>query len=158
MTEVIKKIAKKYKFGYLTDEDLEQQGYVECMEALERYDGRAPLANFLAVNLHNRLFNFRRDEYYRYNPKCSDECRCRFCKQKQDKKNLLNPLDIFEYSNNFTLNEDEPKEIADILQKIDRDLPVEFREDYLKLKNGSKLTKTRKINVIAKLKEIVYGG
>jgi RNA polymerase sigma factor (sigma-70 family) len=156
MKELVEKIAKQYTFGYLTVEDLEQEGYLECMDALERYDGRGPLINFLSVNLKNRLFNFRRDEYYRYNPRCEDECQCRFCRQKEDKKNLLNPQDLFEYSEELIMD-DNSVELTDLLNKIDRALPTSLRPDYLKLKSGAKLPKKRKDAIIQKLKDIAYG-
>lgn len=156
MSEVVETIAPKYKFGYLTDEDLKQESFIICIDALERYDGRAPLANFLSVNLKNRLHNFKRDNYFRYNPNCDADCTCRFCKQKADKKNLLNPLDIFEYADNFTLDEDESKEIQDLIDKIDIELSAEYREDYLKLKNGIKIPKKRRLKIIEQLESIIY--
>lgn len=156
MRELVEKIAKQYTFGYLTVEDLEQEGYLECMDALDRYDGRGPLINFLSVNLKNRLFNFRRDEYYRYNPRCTDDCSCRFCKQKEDKKNLLSPQDLFDYSDEL-IAEGNDQETTELLQKIDKELPVGFRPDYLKLRSGAKLSKKRKDKIIAKLRDIAYG-
>ena len=35
-----------------------------CMDALNRYDQKRPLENFLSVNLSNRLKNFIRDNHY----------------------------------------------------------------------------------------------
>ncbi len=61
---VVGRIAPKYTFyGYLVD-DLKQEAFIICMEALPRYDEARPLENFLSVHLSNRLKNFVRDNHF----------------------------------------------------------------------------------------------
>ena len=64
MDLVINRIAPRYTFyGYAVN-DIKQESYIICIEALERYDEKRPLENFLSVNLSNRLKNFIRDNYF----------------------------------------------------------------------------------------------
>ena len=64
---VVNRIAPKYTFyGYQAD-DLKQEAFIICMEALPRYDAKRPLENFLSVHLSNRLKNFVRDNHFTSN-------------------------------------------------------------------------------------------
>ena len=55
---VVNRISPKYTFhGYDLD-DIKQEAFMICMDALNRYDQKRPLENFLSVNLSNRLKNF----------------------------------------------------------------------------------------------------
>ncbi len=61
---IIGRIAPKYTFhGYDVD-DIKQEAFLICVDALDRYDPSRPLENFLSVNLSNRLKNFVRDNNY----------------------------------------------------------------------------------------------
>ena len=61
---VVNRISPKYTFhGYDVD-DIKQEAFMICMDALDRYDQKRPLENFLSVNLSNRLKNFVRDNHY----------------------------------------------------------------------------------------------
>ena len=64
MELVINRIAPRYTFYGYTVSDIKQESYIICIEALERYDEKRPLENFLSVNLSNRLKNFIRDNYF----------------------------------------------------------------------------------------------
>ena len=59
---VIEKIANRYchkfKFGYFTAEDIKQEAFIIAVDALDRYDERRPLENFLSAHVKNRLINF----------------------------------------------------------------------------------------------------
>ena len=61
---VTKRLVYKFKFGYHEIEDMKQQAAVFAIEALEKYDHKRPLENFLWVHVRNRLFNFKRDNFY----------------------------------------------------------------------------------------------
>jgi DNA-directed RNA polymerase specialized sigma24 family protein len=60
---VVNRIAPKYTFHGYDVEDIKQEAFIICMDALNRYDQKRPLENFLSVNLSNRLKNFVRDNY-----------------------------------------------------------------------------------------------
>ena len=60
---VIDKIAPRYVFSGYDIDDIKQESFIICMDALSRYDEKRPLENFLSVHLSNRLKNFIRDNF-----------------------------------------------------------------------------------------------
>ena len=90
---VCNRIAPKYTFYGYTAEDLKQEAFIICMEALNRYDEKRPLENFLSVNLSNRLKNFVRDHHFIKN-------------DNGDRVKVLNPAQL-EYEN--TIVDDDEK-------------------------------------------------
>lgn len=165
INQIAKRLAPKYKFSYVDEDDIIQECYFIGMEAISRYDGRVPLVNFLSVHINNRLKNFKRDNYYRpfKCPHC--ESTCEFCQkkmsQRETKKNLLEPIDVGEVRDE---NESRMKveqcpsesvEIDEILLLIDQCLPFEYREDYLKYKSGAKLPTARKRRIEELILEIL---
>lgn len=140
---VVNRIASKYTFhGYEVD-DIKQEAFIICMDALERYDQKRPLENFLSVHLSNRLKNFIRDNY------CT--------KDEEDKKRILKPKslsneDFVPYSE---CDHDDKIDAKQIQRLIDNKLPAEFRADYLKIINGVHVPKKRREEVLELIKEIV---
>jgi len=61
ITKVADRQAAKFRFGYYEVEDMRQEAFIIAMDALDRYDEKRPLENFLAVHVNNRLKNFKRD-------------------------------------------------------------------------------------------------
>lgn len=145
MLEVIQRIAKRlaprYKFGYHDVEDIYQQAIIFGLEALASYDSKRPLENYLSVVVANKLKTFKRDNYIRLNAS-SKHC--------ESKKNLMEPLSI----NNVDDEQESGMKIGDyvvtsivdaeMFKIIDNNIPAELRTDYLKLKHGQKILKSRK--------------
>jgi DNA-directed RNA polymerase specialized sigma24 family protein len=139
---IVDKIAPRYTFhGYEID-DIKQESFIICLDALDRYDCKRPLENFLSVHLSNRLKNFIRDNHY--------------LKDNTEKKKIKSP--------NYISDENYIKENFDIeeylinkeiLQIIDEELPSNMREDYLKMINGVSINKNKKEKIINKIKEIL---
>jgi RNA polymerase sigma factor (sigma-70 family) len=121
---VVNRIAPKYTFqGYEVD-DIKQEAFLICMDALDRYDQKRPLENFLSVHLSNRLKNFIRDNYY---VKDVDE----------NKKKILKAGSISENPNIVELvNGLNNIELEEIKKIIDKKLDPSYRADYLKILNG----------------------
>ena len=64
ITLVVDRISPRYTFhGYQLD-DIKQEAFILCMDALPRYDESRRLENFLSVHLSNRLKNFVRDNHF----------------------------------------------------------------------------------------------
>ena len=61
---VCERSAPRYTFYGYEVKDIIQEANIICIEALERYDEKRPLENFLASNLSNRLKNFVRDNHF----------------------------------------------------------------------------------------------
>ena len=68
-TPTINKIAgecKNSSFAYFTQDDIFQEVWRICLEALPKYDhSRNKLENFLRTCVSNRLRNLKRDKYFR---------------------------------------------------------------------------------------------
>ena len=161
------KLAYKFRFGYHNFDDIKQQAAIFAIEALDKYDKKRPLENFLWTHIRNRLFNYKRDNYQRpdkpcigcpfYDPnkqqsfsqctKYSDKQSCdlysSWATRNNAKKNIMDTVNIddlpvhasssCDMKNNF-----DNKEIIKIL---DEKIPSQYRELYLKMKHGSKISK-----------------
>lgn len=138
---VVNRIAPRYTFqGYEVD-DIKQEAFLICMDALDRYDQKRPLENFLSVHLSNRLKNFIRDNYY---VKDVDE----------NKKKILKASSISDNPNIVTLVSDyEGVELEEIKSIIDNKLDPSYRADYLKILNGLYVNKKRRDIIVS---EVVF--
>lgn len=168
VNNISKKLIYKFKFGYHDHEDMKQQAYIFALEGLSKYDHNRPLENFLWTHVRNRLFNYKRNNYQRPDKPCltcpfydkAYKCSINQCseyKNKNDcalysawatrndrKKNIMKPQSIENTSYDSSDTQDQAfllqnKELIDFL---DRNIvKPEYREIYLKLKNGNKITK-----------------
>lgn len=67
---IIEKIAKNRSsngsFAYYVTDDIEQEVWCLCLEALRRYNSEiGPIENYLVKHVANRLKNLKRDRYFR---------------------------------------------------------------------------------------------
>lgn len=182
---VVNRIAFKFKFPGIDLSDLKQEGRYEALKALSRYNPNLPLENFLYVHVHNRLHNFKRDNYARHDPPCiscpfydpkykKSENQCEAFVNKNDcdkwacwmvrnadKKNLMQPLDITniddEDEDNMRVDFDIPGGLdrKELFTKIDKELDVNMRSDWLKLKSGSALPKNKRVKLLNRVREIL---
>jgi DNA-directed RNA polymerase specialized sigma24 family protein len=141
---VVGRIAPKYAFhGYDVD-DIKQEAFIICMDALDRYDQKRPLENFLSVNLSNRLKNFVRDNF--------------FVGQDENKRNVLCPKQLtFESSiaEECDDNLDRKIDFNTLQSLIDEHLPSEYRADYLKILSDVYISKKRREHIIEVIKGII---
>lgn len=141
---VINRIASKYTFYGYEVEDIKQEAFIICMDALDRYDNKRPLENFLSVHLSNRLKNFIRDNY------CT--------KDEEEKKKVLKPksLSSEEYIpvSKYSFNHDATIDARQMQRIIDKYLPSAYRADYLKLINDVYVPKKRREELIELIKEL----
>ena len=142
---VCNRISPRYTFYGYTVDDIKQEAFIICMEALNRYDEERPLENFLSVNLSNRLKNFVRDHHFIKN-------------DNGDRVKVLNPAQL-EYEN--TIMGDDGKrttsyddlETKTMVEAINEYLPASIRMDYLRMINDVYITKQRRDEVL----EVVEG-
>lgn len=139
---VVDRIAPKYTFGTYGIDDIKQEAFIICMDALERYDPNRPLENFLSVHLSNRLKNFVRDNYY---TKDEEE------KKRVLKPKYLTPEDIIKYEVDYDFHV-EAKHVKRI---VDKYLPIEKRADYLKLVNDVYISKKKREELISFIRDLV---
>tara|TARA_Y100000310_G_scaffold316019_1_gene367263 strand:+ start:454 stop:990 length:537 start_codon:yes stop_codon:yes gene_type:complete len=148
---VIEKIANRYchkfKFGYFTADDIKQEVFIIASDALDRYDESRPLENFLSVHVKNRLSNFKRDNFCRQKKNGVD---MRWELRNNAKKYLMEPLDISNIRDEHEKNMREEDDIVDkiftkeVFDFIDAHLSVEFRADYLRIRDGVYVPKPRR--------------
>lgn len=140
---VVNRIAPKYTFKGYDVEDIKQEAFMICMDALDRYDTKRPLENFLSVHLSNRLKNFVRDNY--------------FVKDDEDKKKVLAPKQLShdDFIVDKSLDPDVSLDVHSIKNTIDKFLPVELRADYLKMLNDAYVPKKRKVHLIKVIQNIL---
>lgn len=140
---IVDRIAPKYSFNGYTIDDIKQEAFIICMDALDRYDPNRPLENFLSVHLSNRLKNFVRDNYFTKN-------------DDDSKKKLLSAKSII--SDDVSMEETdyiETVDVNDIKQLIDEQLPMSYRADYLKIINNVYVPKKRREEVLEYIKQLV---
>jgi hypothetical protein len=163
LDNIANRLAAKFKFGYHEIEDLKQQAKVFALEGVSRYNPETgPLENFLWTHVRNRLFNFKRDNYFRPNSPC-DACDCETCDPEEcstyknwvssttTRCNLMRPIPIYNVDMDDEQNMYYHKDVLrDIDRKVvfkllDKHIPLDLRRDYLRWKHGLAVSKPRRI-------------
>ena len=177
LDKITKKLSYTFKFGYHSAEDIKQQAAIFALEGLEKYDNKRPLENFLWTHIRNRLFNFKRDKYQRPDKPClscphhrpnqqnfcgkyfhQSECKeySSWCKRNDSKKNIMRPMVVDNLNELFKSNQvTDFLQNSEILNKIDHNLPVKYREHYLKMLHGDKVSKSAQRTVIEQISLIL---
>lgn len=178
--KISKKLIYKFKFGYHEAEDMRQQATIFALQGLKNYDHKRPLENFLWTHVRNRLFNYKRDNYQRPDKPCltcpffkknlsPDGHDCEKYENKNDcslysnwtakneaKKNIMKPLYIENNDSDLSsCNFFEHMKNKEILDKIDQNLPVKYRQIYLNILHGSKVSKKDYLSIIQIIKDIL---
>lgn len=142
---VCDRISPKYTFYGYDINDIKQEAFIICLEALNRYDGIRPLENFLSVNLSNRLKTFMRDNYFIGN---SHESRKKLAQpsQLEYEEKIIDDNEDFSY---------ESMDLKDMVNAVDKFIPASIRMDYLKMINDIYITKQRKEEIILIIRGIL---
>ena len=151
MKRVIDRIAPKYVFYGYPINDIKQESYIICIEALERYDENRPLENFLSVNLSNRLKNFIRDNFFIVSGEdIKNEAKIKVLQPAQ----LDYEYNLVDNSEKYSID-DEKIDASELSNLIDRELPSALRMDYLKLINNIYISKFSKDQIMETIDEIL---
>lgn len=152
--KIAKILAPKFCFAYYDKDDIIQEAYLIGLECLERHDPeRSALETFLWTHINNRLKSFKRDNYIRPAPKNTQEDSVAYKEWEAKyarKKNLLEPISIStvddtnEKSMNINYDFFNDLDASEVFFIIDMELPIEFREDYLRMKQGITISKPRR--------------
>lgn len=151
-------MVSKYKFGYYDIDDIKQEAFIIGWKVLPKFNGSAPLENFLSVHIRRRLLNFQRDNYYRLDIK--DDMTKR-SKNNIAKKNLIDTISIDnvqdEHEDNMFyyvefINDIECKEI---LKLIDIHLDIDLRTDYLRMRDGITIAKAKRDKIYEAIHKIL---
>ena len=177
---VVCRLAHKFIFGYHDIEDIKQQGRLYALQALKYYDNKRPLENFLWTHVRNRLFNYKRDNYMRPSCPCtlcpnhySDNNFCilyddilecvkysKWYNKNNSKKNIMSPIELSQVQgeeHNMAKDDDVLQNIIlqDMINTIDKNLPLLLRHDYLRLQSGMSIPKNRRDQIKDKIKQIL---
>tara|TARA_R110000824_G_scaffold316696_1_gene503966 strand:+ start:1524 stop:2039 length:516 start_codon:yes stop_codon:yes gene_type:complete len=151
ISKIATRLAPKFTFAFFEAEDIQQEAYLIAVEALERYDEDKPLENFLFAHINNRLKNFKRDNYYRFDQGKAE-------KIQTTKKKLLEPAVLDDSS--CVAKEDSIIDdiyIKNMKSKIDLQLPAGLRSDYLRMQAGDTLSKQKRAEIESEIKKIIGG-
>ena len=130
ITLVCNRVKNKYKVTISDSDDVFQEAFLECVRAMERYNGKHPLENFLMVNLHNRMHNFRRNMLNR-------------------ELKTIN-LEIGEEPS----YEVQPDKLKYFRGVIDAELSVDMRHDYLRMRDGVRIPRIRQRKLYEELRKL----
>lgn len=187
LNNVAKRLSSRFKFGYHDFEDIMQQAILEGWKVLSegKYNGNHPLENFLWVHIHNRLFNFKRDNYERisrpcekcpyksydrendkclkYDEDCLEDCKFyyKWIMRNVAKKNLVDTIDV---DNVDDENENRMKSYDDYTQNLDAKeidtllqdkLDPSFWGSYDRLRANARLKKPERDKLLAEIYRIL---
>lgn len=169
--KAVGRLAPAFSFGYFTPEDIRQEGYVLACEVLatEKFDPARPLDSFLFIHIRNRLSNLKRRVMRRNDPPCrkcaaGNHCRpdgpCKKYREWHDRNNAKSCLagagiESAAEDQGSVESPESQVELAEILEKIDSNLPIGMRADYLRMRAGEKLTNVRRSEIEEVLKEML---
>jgi hypothetical protein len=167
LDNITRRLASKFRFAYHSVEDMKQQAAIFALEGLKNYDSTRPLENFLWTHVRNRLFNYKRNNYQRPDNPCTNcpffdkhlqqsqnqcskfvnkldcELYAPWAKRNEAKKNIIQPNSMDNSTHlSPSTSYDSIIENKEIIKFLDANIGPEFRESYLKLKNGIKVSKS----------------
>ena len=152
INNIANRLAGKFKFGYHDLEDMKQQARLFAWEGMENYDGIRPLENFLWTHVRNRLYNFKRNNFGRPDKPC-DSCPFFDISFSNDKGYGCKAYNNHEECDLY-LDVRSAEAIEETLDKknifnlVDKSIPVQYREDWVRFVNNLKLPKIRREAVV----------
>jgi DNA-directed RNA polymerase specialized sigma subunit len=162
--KVLRQLYGKFNFDNFDSDDMYQVGYMIAIKALPAYDSTkgTTLSTFLYGVLCQRYINFIRDNSVRTNNHCKEHTSyndaCQACKRRQatqdKKRGIQKPRDLdgLDFQTSGSLDEVEIKELE---KKINSKLPKELRSDYLLMKDGIHVSKSRRDEIESFIMEII---
>ena len=149
ITRVARRFAAKYRFSSYESEDIFQEAFILGMEGLEKYDPELPLENFLAVVIPNRLKNLKRKilgrpEDLNLNRRFIISPLSMDIVQDEEESNMWDKFDFL-----------DDLQVDDIFRIIDINLQVDFRSDFLRMKQGILISKPRREKIEELIVEIL---
>lgn len=146
--KVIDRIAPKYTFGFYEVEDVKQEAFIICAEALERYDEKRPLENFISKHLSNRLKTLKRDKYFRNNHTTTlNDAKKMLMDLGKSLKDSLHPYYIEDMEEKLSTQE--------ALELVMEKLSPSMRNDFLRIANGVSIQSHKKTSLFEKIREIL---
>lgn len=182
---VVNVLANKFTFGVYDLADIKQHGRLKALEAINsgKYKEGLPIDKFIYTHVRNRYMNLKRDKYSRNEPPClkcpfrnltlasgcsefnnKNNCElfAKWDKNNSAKKSLARPGDLtvnddgeISIPSNHNVSDDAAH--AELMRLIDQKLPMNMRNDWLRLRAGVKLNKDRTNEIYETVREIIDG-
>lgn len=171
LEKAVRILAPSFVFGCYDLEDIKQQARLFGLQGLSKYDPSRPLGGFLYSHIRNRLINFRRDKLRRNDPPCAachasggcaDGTPCgryaAWLGRQNAKAGVMCPLDISRVPEDRFQREcspDQTMEATELADRIDAELPVALRADYLRMRDGVPVPHSRRQAVMEAIRGII---
>ena len=148
---VIDRIAPKYEFGFYTVDDIKQEAFLICTDAMEKYDPSLPLENFISRHLSNRLKTLIRNKYSRSSTGSENHA-----KLNEAKKNLVD-LHPCEGSREPEIQDSSLEQLSnqESVEMVLEGLSSSMRNDFYRMANGVSIPHNRKVVLVERIKEIL---
>lgn len=142
--------------GYDT-EDIRQEAIIIGINGLRVYNGSIPLDKFLLNHMRHRLRSLRKEKYTKPGCNCGE---CLKCRNNANRVKLNNAGDITtitteQESSSLGYTITDNLDYNEFIDHIDKNLPAEYREDYLKILAGSYVVSSRKNKIRKIIKDLL---
>lgn len=166
--EVVSKLSPKLVFGFHSLEDIQQEGRMIALHALEKFDASKitvenagkGLERFLRVHVNRRLRTYRRDNLGRSEKPVNPDRITAWEERNRIRRNIMSPIDIHNLTYDLPVQIDIVEEVhyTHLIDLIKRELPVELRTDFLRMCDGIRISKPRQMKVREAIAEIIKDG
>ncbi len=133
--DIADSLSSAYSSISLEKEDLQQEIFLFCMDALPRYDGRVPLENFLRKHSKNRILNL-----IRYNKR---------------RRILFDTVDVDVLKEVLSYEPEDKLEENELFSILEEELTINERKLLMKILDGIPIVNSRKNHVREKVREII---
>ncbi len=168
-------LAPHFTFGYYDVDDIKQEGRIFALEVLSKCQPGRDIKNFLFTHIKNRLINLKRDKFIRPNPctrclyyqsdnlhGCSQHDNITNCpkynkwiRKNNIKKNLIEThLDLVEQATDYRKSAEQLHD-TELLKIVDTHLPLQYRDDFLRLIEGCSVTQFRRDKLMTEIANII---
>jgi len=177
-------VAPSFPFGYFEEEDIRQEGFLEALQILPKYDPKhkssCSLQSFLITALRRRFINLHRNKLYRNTPPCltcslfdkgarectvyeednKEECSkwLGWYNRNQAKRSLMESCDSSKVTHMMHgENTDVCTQLstAELMQYVSSKISLANRADYCRFIEGARLSKQRREAVVDEVRKIV---
>lgn len=147
ISKVAKQLAQFYQFDIYDKDDIYQEAMMAGLQVIDKWDGVRPLDKFLSFAIQNRLRNLIKS-------KVGGSTKT----LKNKKSKLIETSDI-----SLIPDSEVPMYSVDegyidqkmIFDKLDEEIPFEYRKDYLKLKLGQYVPKQKREQLVQMFRDIL---
>lgn len=173
--KTVQLLARSFAFAYYDEEDIAQEAREAAIKALDGYDPRRPLANFLYTHIKFRLINLKRNVSHRTDAPCSSchggtpcaraieengttcQTYARWRSRNDRKAALAQPKGLLPSEAIHPMGGavGDTLEADELETLIDCQLPVALRATYLKMREGIKVPAPARSAVMDEVRRIL---